>query len=159
MNLAWHDKRFDQLTTRELYRLIQLRERVFAVEQVCAYLDCDGLDLDAWHVYATLADPTDVKDPSDVTVVACARVLRPGVTGPEPAIGRVVSASSHRGQRLGRQVMERAISCCQREFGEATAIRISAQSHLEAFYRSLGFVPTGRAYLEDGIPHLEMLRG
>lgn len=151
MNLLWHDKHFDELSAHELYRLIQLRERVFGVEQVCVYLDCDGLDLDARHLYATL-------DQQDAPVVVCARVLRPGVAGPEPAIGRVVSATSHRGQRLGRQVMERAISCCQREFGQATAIRISAQSHLEAFYRSLGFAPTGRAYLEDGIPHLEMLR-
>jgi ElaA protein len=152
MNLHWHDKRFDQLTARELYGLIQLRERVFVVEQDCVYLDCDGLDLEARHLYATRAEG----DPLD-EVVACARVLAPGIAGQEPAIGRVVTAPELRGLQLGRELMERAISCCLAAHGE-TAIRVSAQSHLEAFYRSLGFLPTGKAYLEDGIPHLEMIR-
>jgi len=36
-------------------------------------------------------------------------------------------------------------------------IRISAQSRLEAFYADAGFVVVGARYLEDGIPHTEML--
>ncbi|PIE17089.1 MAG: GNAT family N-acetyltransferase [Proteobacteria bacterium] len=147
MDACWHEKHFDELTTAELYGLIQLRERVFVVEQDCVYLDCDGLDREARHVFAT----------REGAVVACARILAPGVVGDEPAIGRVVTAPAVRGQKLGWELMERAVSGCLRAHGELP-IRVSAQSHLEAFYRSLGFIPRGKAYLEDGIPHLEMIR-
>jgi ElaA protein len=37
-------------------------------------------------------------------------------------------------------------------------IRIGAQAHLERFYNRHGFVSDDKPYLEDGIPHLEMVR-
>lgn len=139
---------FDRLTPRQLHDLLQLRQRVFVVEQKCAYLDVDGLDPKCWLGMGTLADGT---------LVATARLLPPGLASPEPAIGRVVSSPDHRRHGYGRQLMQEAIREITRLFpGHPT--RIGAQRYLERFYGELGFVTFGEPYMEDGIPHVHMMR-
>lgn len=134
---------FDELTASQLYAIVQLRERVFVVEQRCAYLDADGLDRVARHLWAERAGE----------VVAYLRILPAGAKYAEIAIGRVVTVHGARGAGLGRELGRRAIDACN-----GAPIRISAQAHLESFYNELGFERASDVYDEDGIAHLEMLR-
>jgi ElaA protein len=143
MNPDWHHRRFDALTARELYAIVALRERVFVVEQRCAYLDADGLDREADHLWAEHAG----------VVLAYLRVLPAGARYVEVSIGRVATAPEVRGQGLGRELMQRGLA-----LAGAVPVRLSAQAHLEAFYIELGFRRVSDVYLEDDIPHVEMLR-
>lgn len=138
---------FDRLTARQAHDLLQLRQRVFVVEQRCAYLDADGLDPQCWQGLGT----------ANGALVATARIVPPGLAYEEPAIGRVVSSPDHRRAGFGRQLMEEAIRETRRLY-PGQGIRIGAQRYLERFYGSLGFVPVGEPYDEDGIPHVHMLR-
>ncbi|MBE2251647.1 MAG: GNAT family N-acetyltransferase [Myxococcus sp.] len=139
---------FDRLTPRQVHDVLQLRQRVFVVEQRCPYLDADGLDPKCWHGLGTRADGT---------LVATARLVPPGVVYEEPAIGRVASAPDVRRRGFGRQLMNEAVREVRRLY-PGQGIRIGAQRYLEKFYGSLGFVPVGEPYLEDDIPHIHMLR-
>lgn len=144
----WHSAHFDVLSVRQLYAIMQLRQEVFVVEQRCAYLDADGLDAHARHLWS--AD-------EEGRVVAYARVFGPGVKCPEASIGRVATASSVRRTGLGRALVTRALGLVAAEF-QGAAVHISAQAYLERFYASFGFVTVGAGYLEDDIPHLGMTR-
>jgi ElaA protein len=146
--MEWRHRAFAELSTGELYEILKLRQQVFVVEQSCPYLDADGLDAAASHLFAV-----DGKG----AVVACARLFAPGVRELPAVIGRVVSAPSVRRTGAGRELMRRAIETLEQAHG-AVAIRIGAQKYLEKFYGSFGFVRDGEDYLEDGIPHLHMLR-
>ncbi len=143
MSLRWHDRAFDELTTRELYAITQLRERVFVVEQSCVYLDADGMDLLARHLWADDAG----------SIRAYLRLVPAGVKFPEISIGRVITAPEARGTGLGKELMRRGIAAAG-----AGPIRIGAQAHLAKFYGELGFVRASEPYDEDGIPHVEMTR-
>jgi ElaA protein len=143
VQLAWHDRRFDELSAAELYAIVNLRERVFVVEQRCVYLDADGHDLAARHVFATTSGG----------LVAYLRVLPAGTRFAEVSIGRVVVAPEVRGTGLGRELMDRALAT-----HGAVTVRLAAQAQLEAFYASLGFLRASDVFDEDGIPHVEMLR-
>lgn len=141
--MQWHDKSFAELTVGELYAITALRERVFVVEQNCAYLDADGVDPGSRHLWGTC----------DSEIHAYCRIVPAGQKFAEISIGRVITAPEARGTGLGRALMRRAIAACG-----AQPIRIGAQAHLEKFYGSLGFVRASDVYDEDGIPHIEMLR-
>lgn len=148
MTIQWHHKSFDLLSTQELYALFALRIEVFVVEQNCPYQDADGKDLKSSHVFG-------VND--DGEVIACSRIVAPGVSYNEISIGRVATALSVRGTGAGRELMKRSIHAIEEKYGQV-AIRISAQSYLKKFYESMGFMQVGEEYLEDNIPHIEMLR-
>lgn len=143
MDLVWHDRAFSQLTVAELYAIVGLRERVFVVEQECLYVDADGVDVHARHVWATAGGE----------IAAYCRLVPAGVKYDETSIGRVIVAPAHRGSGLGKHLMQRALAAAG-----PVAIRIGAQAYLEAFYRGLGFEPASSPYVEVGIPHVEMLR-
>jgi len=143
----WIIKRFDELTLDELYNILQLRNEVFIVEQNCVYKDLDGKDHSAWHLMAAENDK----------LVAYTRILPPGVSYSDPAIGRVVTSSSKRRSGLGRELMKRSIEASEKFFGK-TSITLSAQVYLQSFYESFGFIVIGEEYLDDGIPHIEMSR-
>jgi len=145
---AWRCCRFDELTLRELQNIYMARQQVFCLEQNCAYLDADGYDEPAWHL-AAWSDAERVP-------LAYARLIPPGLKYAEPSIGRVITTSSARGTGLGRELVRRAIALSGEVFA-GHGIRISAQSRLEAFYAEFGFVIVGERYMEDGIPHTEML--
>lgn len=149
-SIVFECKHFSALTARELYAMLALRSQVFVVEQQCVYLDPDGLDLDAHHLFG-------YDDASRAALVCGVRILQPGAVYDEASIGRVVTAPAHRGAGIGRQLMERAIEDCA-ELYPGVAIRIGAQQYLERFYAALGFVTVSEPYDEDGITHVTMLR-
>lgn len=139
---------FDHLSVRQLYAIMALRQEVFVVEQNCPYLDADGKDPDAWHLMAHTPDGQ---------LVAYTRLLPKGVAYPEYiSIGRVVTSALARGTGSGRALMHKSIVMCRLLFGDGP-IKIGAQSYLLDFYGSFGFESTGKEYLEDGIPHTEMI--
>ena len=146
--LCWHFRRFEALSLDDLYDALALRSAVFSVEQACAYLDPDGLDRDSSHLLG--------RDGAGV-LHAYLRVVDPGVKYAEPSIGRVVTSPALRGTGLGRKLFAEGLSRCTAAW-PGQGIRISAQAHLDRFYASFGFEPVGAIYLEDNIPHLEMLR-
>ncbi len=147
MSLAWTVRPFAALSASELYELLALRQRVFVVEQNCAYVDCDGKDLRAHHLLGR--DATGA-------LVAYARLLPPGVSFAEASIGRVVTDGAARRFGYGRALMHEAIARTRALFGGGP-IRIGAQRYLERFYGELGFRTEGEPYDEDGIPHVEMV--
>lgn len=140
-------RRTDEFSAVELYALLKLRVDVFIVEQKCPYPELDGRDLDALHLRLLAGSE----------ILAAARILPPGETRASPRIGRVVVSPVHRGKRLGEAVVREAIATCEQLFPHAP-IALSAQSHLKRFYESFGFSPVSEEYLEDGIPHIDMVR-
>jgi ElaA protein len=142
--LVFSVKPWSELAAPELYEILALRQRVFVVEQRCAYLDCDGKDLLATHLMGR----------RDGELVAYARLLPKGAVFDEPSIGRVATAPEARGHAFGRALMHEAIAQTWQRFGGP--IFIGAQQYLERFYRELGFTPVGPPYDEDGIPHIHM---
>ena len=149
--LTFDCRHFSELSGAEVYAMLELRSRVFVVEQACVYLDPDGLDLDAYHLFGWGG--------GDARELVCGvRILAPGVVYAEASIGRVVSSPEHRGGGMGRRLMERALSDCARLY-PGVGVRIGAQQYLERFYAGLGFVAVSAPYLEDGIPHVTMVRG
>jgi len=144
--MKWAIKRFNQLNVNEVYEILKMRNEVFVVEQQCIYQDCDGKDPNGYHLFAR----------EDGDVAAYLRILDKGMTFDEISIGRVIVAQSYRGKGIAKELMLRAIDFVENELGE-NVIRISAQEYLFDFYKSLGFEKISEAYLEDGIPHVEML--
>lgn len=143
-------KHFRDLSTDELYELLRLRCEVFIVEQTCYYQDIDDSDRHPEVVH--------VLGYQDEKLAAYLRVLPKGVTYPDyPSLGRVVIGESARGQGTGHALVEAGVSACLSNYGEQ-AIKISAQSHLQAFYCRHGFQAVSDEYLEDGILHIGMLR-
>ena len=147
MDLVFQWKRLDDLSTREMYAIIQAREAVFVVEQQCAYQDVDGLDLDSWHLSVLKGNE----------LAAYARVVAPGLKYAEPSIGRVLTLAQFRSLKIGYALVAEAIRFTEAHYPGA-GIRIGAQAHLQKFYGSLGFEPVSKVYDEDGIPHIDMLK-
>jgi len=145
MELCWHDRGFSELSVAELYAILALRERVFVVEQSCAYLDADGLDPASRHLWAERAGSG---------IHGYLRIVPAGAKYDEVSLGRIVTAPEARGSGLGRTLVRRGLDAV----GDV-AVRIGAQAHLERFYGEFGFRRASEPYLEDGIPHIEMLRG
>ncbi|GGK38475.1 MULTISPECIES: GNAT family N-acetyltransferase [Flavobacteriaceae] len=140
-------KTFAELTKEELYQILQLRSEVFVVEQDCVYQDIDYKDQKAIHVLGF----------KNNKIIAYTRVFKPGDYFNEASIGRVVVAEKERKFKYGYSIMEASIEAISTYFNETT-IKISAQTYLKKFYNSLGFIQTGDDYLEDGIPHIAMLK-
>lgn len=140
-------KTFQELNTIELHNILQLRSEVFVVEQDCVYQDIDGKDLKALHVIGE----------KDGKVVAYTRCFAPGIYFKEAAIGRVVVDMGQRKHGYGHDIMKASITAIKDSY-KTEVIKLSAQTYLKNFYESHGFVPTGEAYLEDGIPHMAMVK-
>lgn len=147
MDLVFQWKQLDDLSTRELYAIIQAREAVFVVEQACAYQEVDGLDLRSWHLSVL----------KDGELAAYVRVVEPGLKYEQPSIGRVLTLAKFRSLKIGYALVAEAIRFTEAHY-PGTGIRIGAQAHLQKFYGSLGFEPVGDIYDEDGIPHIDMLK-
>jgi ElaA protein len=148
MQIEWHQKHFKELTLSECYKMLQLRSDIFVVEQDCVYLDCDGKDEEAYHLFATVGD----------AVIACTRILAPGVAYDAPSIGRVAVIASHRKTGLGKILMEKSIQFTA-ELYPNNPIELGGQLYLKRFYNDLGFEQISEMYLEDGIEHIKMRRG
>ncbi|MDO8367061.1 MAG: GNAT family N-acetyltransferase [Saprospiraceae bacterium] len=139
---------FNELSPYTLYEILALRQEVFVVEQSCPYQDCDGKDLQSWHLMGR-------DEPGKL--VCYTRLLPKGLAYDEyVSIGRVVSSPVVRGTGTGKILMNKSIQMCRQLFGNQ-AIKIGAQTYLLNFYRGFGFCSTGEEYLEDGIPHTKMI--
>ncbi|AZQ43157.1 GNAT family N-acetyltransferase [Nonlabens ponticola] len=138
-------KKFNELSLQQLYDLLQLRSEVFVVEQDCVYQDIDGKDHKAVHVLGYDCE----------LLAAYTRIFQAGDYFDEISIGRVVVQQHYRKSNYGKLIMEASMD---HAFAKAKSpIKISAQQYLERFYTDLGFEATGKKYLEDGIPHMEMI--
>ena len=140
-------KLFKELTTIELYNLLQLRSQVFVVEQDCVYQDIDFKDQKALHILGFKNDK----------IIAYTRIFKPGDYFDKASIGRVVVAENERKFGYGHLIMEYSIKAIYSFFNEKI-IKISAQKYLKEFYESHNFVQIGEEYLEDNIPHIAMLK-
>jgi ElaA protein len=147
MHLNWQIKPYSELSLNEFHDIVELRIKIFVVEQNCPYQDLDGKDKKAYHLIC--------RDGFG-KIVATARILHPGVSYPEVAIGRVACDESIRGHGAGHELLKQCLAYIQEEFGDV-AVKLSAQKHLEGYYGKHLFKSTGKEYLEDGIPHVEML--
>ena len=150
--MRWNAKAWRDLTRDEFHAILRLRVDVFVLEQECAYGDLDGKDLRSWHVWAE-----DQSSSTGASAVSYARVLAPGVSYAEPSIGRVATRRDRRGAGTGKELMLRSLKVAERLW-PGQGVRISAQCYLEQWYGELGFTSVGEPYLEDGIPHIQMLR-
>jgi len=140
-------KDFNQLSTQELYSILQLRSEVFVVEQDCVYQDLDGKDQLAYHVLGY----------KDSIIIAYARVFKPGDYFSKSSIGRIIVKKTHRRFKYGDHLVKNSIEFIEKKFKEKE-ILISAQAYLINFYNNLGFKQKGEQYLEDDIPHIKMLK-
>ena len=173
--IVWTWKSFDELTTDDIYFIIALRSRVFVVEQNCAFQETDGLDFEATHLVGYHPSYNGIEEWKKQTklgsgcggsscggsakvnfwpVVAYVRILPPGLRYEDGyAISRVVTDPDARGAKLGRTLMKMVIE----RFG-SKLLKAGAQTYLLPFYKSFGFQPSSEEYLEDNIPHVNMIR-
>jgi len=145
MEIQWKIKPFENLSPNELYEIMRLRSAIFVVEQNCVYLDLDGKDKVALHLFGEF----------EGKIVAYSRLFKPGISFDNASIGRVVVDANYRDKKFGHDLMREAIAGIMTHFGESK-ITIGAQLYLQKFYESHGFVQTSEMYLEDDIPHIEM---
>jgi ElaA protein len=150
--VRWELARLDALTPAALYAVLQLRQRVFVVEQTCPFLDADGADDRAWHLLGWTTG-----DDGRPLLGAYARLFAPGEAYAEASIGRVVTHPAVRRSGMGRALMREALHRVE-ALGLGGPVRIGAQRYLERFYEGFGFRRAGDEYDEDGIPHVEMRR-
>jgi ElaA protein len=148
MKLRWDWQSWQTLTPDALYALLRLRSAIFVVEQDCVFPDMDGRDPACEHLCGWNAAGD---------LVAYLRLVPPGVRTPEVSLGRVVVAQPARGLGLGREIMREGLKHCATRY-PGKPVKVSAQQHLETFYGSLGFARVGEMYMEDGIPHVDMVR-
>lgn len=149
MNLSeinWQVKKFEALTTKELYDILNLRQQVFVVEQDCPYIDADFKDQTSLMINAYFNEE----------LIAHARIVFPNISYAEPSIGRVATLQKYRGTGLGKLLMEKTMEALEENFG--STCRISAQTYLINFYKIFGFEVCSAEYLEDDLPHIQMLR-
>ena len=147
MKIDWKIKTFEELSNFELYKIMQLRLAVFSVEQNCAYQDADGKDLKSLHLSGC---------DSNGELIVYSRIVPAGVSFKEVSIGRVISSQKARGTGGGKELMKKSLEFIEKQFGKVP-VRIGAQCYLIKFYSSFGFEISGEEYLEDNIPHNEML--
>jgi ElaA protein len=140
-------KKFDDLTPKQFYEIIHLRNEVFVVEQNCVFQDADHKDEDAYHFMLW----------NDNELAGYTRLLAPGLAYEQMSIGRVVTSPKYRRKGIGKQLMEESIKACYRSFGQGS-IKIGAQLYLKKFYESFDFLQVGEQYIEDGIPHIYMIK-
>jgi ElaA protein len=146
--MNWTLKTFNELTIDEFHDIVQLRINIFVVEQNCPYAELDGKDRKAYHFFG---------QDGDGRIIAYTRIFGPGDYYEQPAIGRVVVDHEHRGDGTGNALMKGTIENMRKLFGDVE-IKIGAQKYLVEFYGKLGFTSTGEEYVEDGIPHVHMIR-
>ena len=149
--IVWQWAAFGELDGAAVYAMLAARQDVFVLEQQCLYADIDGKDQRAYHLLGWQ------EQNGKRALLACLRCFAPGEQQAEAVLGRVLTVQAVRGNGVGKQLMAEGIRCIEQHY-PGSAIRISAQEHLQQFYRSFGFRPVSAVYLEDGIPHIEMLR-
>ena len=149
--LSWQFARFDDLAIRDWYSVSTARIDVFIMEQNCPFQDNDGADFFSWHLLGW----HEISGKRELA--AYCRLVDPGVKFAEPSIGRVITTRSFRRGGYGKQLMREALTRHD-DLYPGQSNRIGAQQRLEKFYGALGFTTSSDMYIEDGIPHVEMVR-
>ncbi len=144
--MSWKLKKFDELTNIELYNILKERTLVFVVEQNCPYLEVDGKDPFSYHLFKE----------DNGEIVAYLRIVPAGIAYQETSIGRVIVKKEYRGQGIAGELLKKGLEFIQNEL-EETKVKIQAQDYLREFYCSFGFQPISETYLEDNIPHVDMI--
>lgn len=139
-------KSFDELTNTELYNILKARVDIFVVEQNCPYKEIDNKDQMSYHVFYHEGDE----------IGAYLRVVPPDVSFDCPALGRVITVK--RGVGLGKKILLDGIRVAKEKFG-TDLLKIEAQVYAKGFYEKVGFRQISDEFLEDGIPHIIMVRG
>ena len=142
MQIIWKEKKFKELTNTELYKILQLRSKIFVVEQNCVYNDLDNLDFEANHIICFLKK----------NIIGYSRIIDKKAN---IVIGRIIVEKKYRKKGIGEKLVKKSIRTAKRKIGKKSII-ISAQKQWDSFYKKLNFKCTGKEYLEDGIPHQEM---
>ena len=142
--MNFHVKKFEEIDTKTLHNIFLLRSEVFVVEQECAYQDIDGKDFKSIHIIGKKKDE----------IIAYSRIMI--LNNEFCSIGRVLVKKGLRKKGIGIKLMKKSIEEATKE-NYKRKIKISAQEYLKKFYTNLGFTYTGKSYLEDGIPHIEMV--
>jgi len=155
--MQWILKKYDELTLDEFHNILQLRINVFVVEQNCPYPELDGKDKMAYHFFALLTDGKSSVDKNSNQVIAYTRIFKPGEYYEQAAIGRVVVHPDFRKDGMGYKLIVKSIAQIKK-IHKTTEIKIGAQTYLKKFYKSLGFRKIGDGYIEDGIPHIYMIK-
>ncbi|MFE5381693.1 GNAT family N-acetyltransferase [Bacillus cereus] len=144
--MGWNLKKFDELTNIELYNLLKERTLVFVVEQNCPYPEVDGKDPFSYHLFKE----------NNGEIIAYLRIVPAGVSYQEISIGRVFVRKEYRGQGIAEELLKKGLDFIQNELKEKT-VKIQAQDYLRKFYSSFGFQTISETYLEDNIPHIDMV--
>ena len=142
--MTWRVLEWDQISVDTLYQILALRSEVFVVEQNCVYQDIDGKDSKATHVLGYI----------NKELVAYSRIFKPGIFFKQASFGRTIVRKNHRSKNYGHDLVAFTLNT----MGNQEEIKISAQQHLSEFYKRHGFTPVGASYLEDGIPHIAMVK-
>lgn len=143
MDYKW--KNFDELSLDDLYAVLNLRQKVFIVEQDCPYIDADYTDQDAFHLLGYQGN----------NLIAYLRAFKPGIKYEGSSMGRIVTEKNSRGLGLGKEIIKEGVRFLKKEY-PSYEIVISAQHRLQHFYIELGFISRGDVYLEDNIDHIQM---
>lgn len=146
MTFTWRWYQFSDFDAATLFDYLRLRQQVFVVEQQCAYPDIDELDRVSTHLLAWQGEE----------IVACLRLVPPGLKFAEPSLGRVIAVPKLRGTGLSHQLIQAGLAGAAQQFPNQNN-RIGAQAHLQRFYARHGFVTVSDEYDEDGILHVDML--
>ncbi|MDZ3952411.1 GNAT family N-acetyltransferase [Bacillus thuringiensis] len=144
--MDWKYKQFEELTISELYNLLKERTKIFVLEQNCPYLDIDGKDPFSYHIFKE----------NEGEIIAYARVVPSGILHQEVSIGRVFVKKEYRGQGIAEELLKKVLQYIHHELREVM-VKIQAQEYLKKFYSSLGFQTISEVYLEDNIPHIDMM--
>lgn len=145
--INWITKKFYELSLDELYRILQLREAVFILEQECTYTDLDNYDQKCLHLLGVI----------EGNIVAYARIFEPKLIHNEASFGRVLIEKKYRSFGIGHQLVSKLIEEINLKY-KTDEIKIEAQAHLQNFYRQHGFISIGNEFLDAGIPHIHMIK-
>lgn len=144
--MDWKLKEFNELSNMELYNILKERTLIFVLEQNCPYQEVDGKDPFSYHLFKE----------DNGEIIAYLRILPAGVAYQEVSIGRVIVKKEYRGQGIAQELLKKGLDFIQNELQETT-VKIQAQEYLRKFYGSFGFEAVSETYLEDNIPHVDML--
>jgi len=160
----WILKRFDELTTLELFSILKLRQNVFMLEQASLYPDIDGADLTALHLFLVSdQDDAEAETQTPLPILAYGRILAPVqiesdrfTSAKRISFGRVIIAKEARGTGLGTALIDQLMETIKMRFPDVSQIEIGAQAHLENFYGKFGFVKATEPYDDGGVLHIDM---
>ena len=144
-NIKFTWKTFKELSLDDLYAILNLRQKVFVLEQDCPYIDADYSDQDAFHLLAY----------EDNNLIAYLRAFKPGIKYEGSSLGRIVTEINSRGFGIGKKITIEGVKFLKKEYPN-NEIVISAQHRLEQFYIDLGFTPRGAVYLAVSYTHLTL---